>query len=137
MKLVKDKKGSVLASLFKPDEYAGNTEKSGAYTDSKETLRVGSLFFKKGQGVKPHIHKQKPVEVMYPVVELILVLNGEGTVDVYDEKKELVETLTINTGDMLLLKRGGHGFHFKTSNARVLHIRPGRYTGKEKDKEMI
>lgn len=133
---VRDKEGDTLALVLAIEDYA-KTDKFAFFSEPEESLQVGSLFFPKNSVVEPHIHRAKKVGTAYPIVELILILSGAATVDIYDEKKNLVRSLTLNTGTMLLLKRGGHGFRFPDGNAQILDIRCGPYVDKVTDKEMI
>lgn len=133
---IQDKAGNLLALVLEIQDYA-KTNNYTFFSEPEESLQIGSLFFKKNSNVEPHIHRKKEIGTVYPVVELILVLNGTAEVDIYDEEKNKVRSLTICAGTMLLLKRGGHGFRFPNGNAQMLDIRCGPYVDKATDKEMI
>lgn len=134
MRSIVDHEGHELARLLKMQEYGAR--KSQFFTDPGESLQVGSLNFTATDHVEPHIHRMKTERDVYPQVELIIVLAGKATAEIYDERKTLVDTLLIKTGDMLLLRRGGHGYRFQ-ENTQLLDIRCGPYIDKEHDKEMI
>lgn len=134
MKIIKDKHNNILACLYGYKDY--NTNVSKFLTDNNDTLQVGSLYFASGSSAKPHIHKPKDIGTVYPVHEIIFVLSGEAIADIYDEDKELVSSFQILAGDLLITKRGGHGYHFN-EDTRLLDIRAGKYIDKAHDKEMI
>ena len=134
MRSIVDSNGQELVRILKMQEYA--VRKSQFFLNPKCSLQVGSLNFPAGGKVEPHIHKAKNVGVAFPVEELILMLAGKAVLEVYDDNKNMVETVKVSTGDMLLLMRGGHGYRF-TENTQLLDIRCGPYTDKAHDKEMI
>ena len=136
MKIIRDGKGQELAVILKMDDYASLGE-NVFFTEPEESLQVGSLLFREGGMVVPHIHKAKKVGTAYPVTEMILILCGEAELDVYDEEKRLVGTEVVSTGMMLVLKRGGHGYRFGNGTVRLLDVRCGPYVDKVQDKEMI
>ena len=133
---IHDDKGAELATVITVGEYS-NHEKVKFFSDPSESLQVGSLLFHKGDSVQPHIHRSKDVGTAYPIVEMILVIRGTTDVDIYDEERKLVTTVTITAGTILLLRRGGHGFRFPQYDTRLLDIRCGPYVDKKNDKEMI
>ena len=135
MKTIKDKKGQVLVTIFNIKEYIGK-EESTFFTEPDESLQIGSLAFKKGVAIEPHIHRKKKSESVYPVSEMLLILYGILEADIYDESKTLIKTVTLSLGDMLISKRGGHGYRI-IENTKLLDIRSGKYINKENDKEMI
>lgn len=132
MKIVYGKDGKCLAQVLRLVDYHPQTEKK-FFSDPEDTLQVGSLFFPKNDSVKPHIHP--PKEIGRRPMEIIMVLGGNAQAHIYDTNQELCETVDIQTGDILIQKRGGHGFDFPADTA-LLEIKCGPYLG-EKDKEPI
>ena len=136
MEIIKDDSGLELAQILSIMDYS-LVDGFSFFSVPEESLQVGSILFKKGSAVEPHIHRSKEVDTAYPIVELILILNGCAEIDIYDEGKKLVLTVTAAIGTIVLLKRGGHGFHFPQCDTRLLDVRCGPYTDKKHDKEMI
>lgn len=134
MQIIKDINGNELACLYRLCDYAGSD--STFLTNNDDTLQVGILKFDKGQSAKAHIHKAKEIGTVYPVPEFIYVLYGTAKADIYDEDHKLVKTLNLKIGDILITKRGGHGYKFN-EDTKLLDIRAGKYIDKEHDKEMI
>jgi len=134
MKQICDKYGSELALILEPADYIQSNDKK-FFSDAGDILQVGSLHFSKGSAVAPHIHKHK--EHAGNPMEVLLVLYGIGVeADIYDEEKQLVDTLELSSGDILIQKRGGHGFRFPGA-ATLLEVKLGPYDGRDSDKEMI
>jgi hypothetical protein len=136
LKVIRDADGKELATILAISEYA-NGSGSQFFSDPSESLQVGSLVFTEKDVVQPHIHQPKEVGTAYPIVEMILILGGSAQLDVYDEKKKLVETVEVSTGTLMLLKRGGHGYRFPEGRVRLLDVRCGPYIDKAHDKDMI
>lgn len=134
MRVVLDSKKQELAVLVPIGDYIQSP--SLFFSQPGESLQVGSLRFPVGGSAQAHIHKGRNPGGVYPVVELIIVLRGVAKADIFDETKTLVETLTIRVGDMLLLKRGGHGFRFAVET-QLLDVRPGPYVDREADKDVF
>jgi len=133
MQAIVDKKGKPLALILQTMDYMMGTDKR-FFNNSDEVLQIGALFFEKGSEVKPHIHKTK--ESSNLPMECILVLAGEADAEIYDDDKRFIELVHLVVGDILIQKRGGHGFRFP-NDARFLEIKRGPYHSKESDKEMI
>ena len=132
MKIVYDKDGKCLAQVLRLVDYHPRNEKV-FFSDPQDTLQLGSLFFPAKSTVNPHTHP--PKDIGRRPAEIILVIAGVAQAHIYDTNKEFRETVELKTGDILIQKRGGHGFAFPEDTA-VLEIKCGPYLG-EKDKEPI
>lgn len=136
MRTVRDKNKREIAVVLGMFDYTGHKEKR-FFSGVEDSIQIGSLFFAPGDSVQPHTHKDKTVSVVKPV-EVLLVLSGTVVAHIYDDGKEEIETITLHVGDILIQKRGGHGFEFDTGvGTRVLEVKCGPYYGKDSDKEMI
>lgn len=134
MRTVCDKDGQELALILDMKDYTQHEDKR-FFSDTGDTLQVGSLFFSQGSKVEPHLHKLKELSDSRPM-EVLLVLCGSPHADIYDESKQLVKSLVLKVGDILIQKCGGHGFCFPVKSA-LLEIKSGPYLGKDSDKEML
>ena len=133
MKAIFGKSGKELAVILQPMDYMMGTDKK-FFNNSDETLQIGALFFTPKTTVPAHIHK--PIAASSMPMEILLVLAGEVQGGIYDDNKRFVEAIALRVGDILVQKRGGHGFSF-SSDARLLEIKRGPYHGKTSDKEML
>ena len=136
MRTICDSEKKELAVIYGVMDY-NDTDKSQFLTNTDESLQAGSLYFHQNAIVEPHIHRIKNGLTLYPIVELLVILHGEAVIDFYDEAKSFIVSAKVVTGDIILLKRGGHGLSFPDSSVRLLDIRPGNYIDKKTDKEMI
>jgi len=133
MKQVSDKYGCVLAMVLETKDYIQHKDKR-FFSDPWDILQIGSLFFPQDSSVAPHIHKHK--ERPEDSMEILLLFNGRMEADIYDEERQLVESLELGPGDILIQKRGGHGFRFPVK-ANLVEVKLGPYDGRDSDKEMI
>jgi len=133
MKTVYDKEGRELAVVLRAVDYIQQTDKR-FFSEPEDTLQIGSLFFPQDSGVAPHAHK--PKDIPHNPMEILLVVGGDAWADIYDETRQLAESIELLTGDILIQKRGGHGVHFPCGTT-LLEIKCGPYHGKDSDKEMI
>ncbi len=127
------KYGRKLAIVLSPGDYLQHTKKV-FFTDARDLLQVGSLFFSEGSGVIPHRHRTRDGDGV--PMEFILVLCGHGVVSVYDTDGALAECFEVRTGDIVIQKQGGHSFEW-TADTTLLEVKLGPYLGRDSDKEAI
>lgn len=133
MKTILDKNGRELAVVLKTTDYMQHEDKR-FFSTPGDVLQVGSLFFPQDANVPPHRHIAH--EAPETPMEILIVLCGDPLADIYGEDGQLVETVWLAVGDILIQKRGGHGFRFP-HKAVFLEIKRGPYHGKDSDKEPI
>jgi mannose-6-phosphate isomerase-like protein (cupin superfamily) len=81
-------------------------------------------------------HHHLPVERHLSVTsEVLIVRQGKAIADIYDDQKELVASREVQTGDMMVLLGGGHGFRVVEPTV-FLEIKQGPYMG-VKDKVLF
>ncbi|GAG50911.1 unnamed protein product [marine sediment metagenome] len=85
----------------------------------------------KGYLIQPHVHNRISREVHY-TQEVLFVKRGKVRVDFYDEQREYLENAVLQTGDVILLASGGHGFTM-LEETEMIEVKQGPYTG-EADK---
>lgn len=66
------------------------------------------------------------------VSETIVVVRGTLVVELYNSRRELVATRTLKAKDVVLLLKGGHGFHAET-DVELIEVKQGPYDA-ERDK---
>ena len=84
-----------------------------------------------GHAIAPHVHNSVPREVQY-TKEVLFIRKGKLRVDFYDEKQNYLQSSILNTGDVILLAYGGHGFEI-LEETEMIEVKQGPYAG-EKDK---
>jgi mannose-6-phosphate isomerase-like protein (cupin superfamily) len=84
-----------------------------------------------GYVIAPHIHNPVKREVHY-TKEVLFIKSGRVRVDFYDDGKKYLRSTILNTGDVILLAYGGHGFEMLEST-EMIEVKQGPYAG-EADK---
>ena len=81
--------------------------------------------------IPPHIHNPISREVQW-TQEVLFVKKGKVRVDFYDENKNYLKSTILETGDIILLAHGGHGFEM-LEDTEIIEVKQGPYAG-EMDK---
>ena len=91
------------------------------------SFQVGFVVYPANSEIPRHVHR--PIKRELNVTsEALIVKKGSCEVDFFTDEKQLVTTRTLQTGDVLLLVGGGHGFRVKEDTI-LLEIKQGPYTG--------
>jgi quercetin dioxygenase-like cupin family protein len=98
------------------------------FTQAEDQLQIAAFKMKEGQKIQPHIHL-KNERKLEKTVEIIFIQKGQLTVTFHEsEKKESVlESITMTSGDVILLKAGIHGF-IVDKDCRFLEFKQGPFT---------
>jgi mannose-6-phosphate isomerase-like protein (cupin superfamily) len=110
-----------------------NFQKSGIYffTPDDFSQQLGYMKRPSGYIIPPHVHNPVQREVHY-TKEVLFIKSGKVRVDFYSEKKDYLESKILNSGDVILLAYGGHGFEM-LENSEIIEVKQGPYAG-ENDK---
>lgn len=81
--------------------------------------------------IPPHVHNPVLREVQL-TQEVLFIKSGKVRVDFYDDDKNYLESTIIETGDVILLAHGGHGFEM-LEESEIIEVKQGPYAG-EMDK---
>ena len=121
-------KDVVLALIIK-----SNYEKTGIsfITPDDYSQQLAYMHHEKGHVIMPHVHNEVKREVLY-TKEVLVIKKGKLRCDFYTDEKEYVCSETIETGDVILLANGGHGFEC-LEETEMFEIKQGPYAG-ENDK---
>jgi len=84
-----------------------------------------------GKVILPHVHNPVAREVHY-TKEVLFIRKGKLRVDFYDEDKNYLESRLLETGDVIMLSNGGHGFEV-IEEVEMIEVKQGPYAG-EADK---
>ncbi len=84
-----------------------------------------------GYKIDPHLHNKVQREVFY-TQEVLFIKKGKVKVDFYDNSKNYLDTRILETGDVILLASGGHGFEM-LEQTEMIEVKQGPFAG-EKDK---
>ncbi|MDD5570108.1 MAG: hypothetical protein PHD97_03025 [Bacteroidales bacterium] len=101
------------------------------FTPNDFSQQLAYMKRPKGEKIQPHVHNPVPREVHY-TKEILFIKKGKVKVDFYTEKKEYIESKILETGDVILLSEGGHGFEM-LEETEMIEVKQGPYVG-ENDK---
>ena len=102
--------------FFTPDDFSQQL----AYMNRPEGYRIA-----------PHVHNEVSRQVIN-TLEALFVRKGKVKIDFYSDDKEFVCERILETGDVILLSSGGHGFTM-LEPTEMIEVKQGPYAG-ESDK---
>ena len=110
-----------------------NYQKDGIefFTPDDFSQQLGYMNRPKGYIIPPHVHNPVTREVQY-TKEVLYIKNGKVRVDFYDEVQNYLQSTILESGDVILLAYGGHGFEM-LEESEIIEIKQGPYAG-EADK---
>ena len=126
---VLDSDNNLLAMLINLDNDSQRTE---FFTDNTLDFQAALFNLKKGEEIKRHIHN-KNIRQISTTTEAIYVINGKIQVGVYDNEKNFVDEVEVNTNELILLFNGGHSMNV-LKDTKFFEIKQGPYV-EEDDKE--
>jgi len=101
------------------------------FTPSDFSQQLGYMNRPSGYVIPPHVHNPVPREVQY-TKEVLFIKSGRVRVDFYDDDQIYQESRVLETGDVILLAYGGHGFEM-LEPTEIIEVKQGPYAG-NKDK---
>jgi len=104
------------------------------FTPPSFSQQVAVMSHPQGKKIAPHIHNLVSRQVLY-TQEVLLVRRGKVKVNLYSSEKQQIASLTLKTGDVILLCGGGHSFEM-LEDASLLEVKQGPYAG-ENDKTIF
>jgi len=84
-----------------------------------------------GKIIQPHVHNPVHREVHF-TKEVLFIRKGKIRIDFYTDQQHYIESHILETGDVILLSEGGHGFEI-LEETEMIEVKQGPYAG-EKDK---
>ncbi len=125
--LIKDK-GETLAIIMEHD-----FQKEGVHfcTPDDYSQQLAYMHHPVGKLIEPHVHNIVHREVHY-TQEVLFIKSGKIRVDFYNNSREYLESYILQSGDVILLASGGHGFEV-LEEIEMYEVKQGPYAG-ESDK---
>jgi hypothetical protein len=80
-----------------------------------------------GKIIQPHVHNPVPREVHF-TKEVLFIRKGKIRVDFYTDQQNYIESHILETGDVILLSEGGHGFEI-LEDTEMIEVKQGPYAG--------
>ena len=104
------------------------------FTPDDFSQQLGYMNRAEGYVIPPHVHNPVPREVQF-TNEVLFIRSGRVRVDFYDDAQNYLESRLLNTGDVILLAHGGHGFEMLEAT-EMIEVKQGPYAG-EADKTRL
>jgi mannose-6-phosphate isomerase-like protein (cupin superfamily) len=100
------------------------------FTPDDFSQQLGYMNHKKGKIIGAHVHNPVRRDVHY-TKEVLFVKSGKVRVDFYDDDQTYLNQSTVlETGDVILLAYGGHGFE-ALEDLEMIEVKQGPYVGEE------
>jgi hypothetical protein len=106
------------------------------FSADQEFIQAGSWVYPAGKELKAHIHNEVPREVLW-TQEVIFVKKGKIRANIFNTSEEKVAEIEVNTGDIIILLRGGHGYDILEDGTQVLEVKNGPYVGPDRDRRRL
>ena len=97
------------------------------FTPGNFSQQIGYMNRPTGYVIEPHVHNPVKREVQY-TKEVLFIKSGLIRVDFYSDAKEYLESTILETGDIILLAYGGHGFEM-LEPTEIIEVKQGPYAG--------
>jgi hypothetical protein len=118
------REGKVFAYVMRD---APGEKKTTFLTPDESIQQVGFVVHPAGAEVRRHYHL--PLErSIVGTPEVLVVRQGRCEMDVYDDQQEFVCTRELETGDIMVMVGGGHGFRM-VEDTVLLEVKQGPYYG--------
>jgi hypothetical protein len=110
-----------------------NYKKNGVEFFSPDSFsqQLGYMNRPAGYVIEPHVHNSVTREVVW-TQEVLFLKSGKVRVDFYDDQKKYMKSKVLESGDIILLAAGGHGFEI-LEDSEIIEVKQGPYCG-DKDK---
>jgi hypothetical protein len=101
------------------------------FTPNDFSQQLGYMNRPQGYVIPPHVHNPVPREVQF-TKEVLFIKSGKVRVDFYDDDQTYLESRILESGDVILLAYGGHGFEM-LEPTEMIEVKQGPYAS-EHDK---
>jgi len=119
----------VLYAIIIPDNYHADGIEFVSKPEYPQQLAY--MHHPAGKIILPHRHNPVPREIVY-IQEVLLIKKGRLRVDFYDKSDKCLGSHVLNSGDVIFLVDGGHGFE-ALDDLEMIEVKQGPYAG-ENDK---
>jgi mannose-6-phosphate isomerase-like protein (cupin superfamily) len=97
------------------------------FTPATYSQQIGYMNRPAGYVIEPHVHNPVMREVQY-TKEVLFIKSGRVRVDFYSDAQEYLESTILESGDVILLAFGGHGFEM-LEPTEIIEVKQGPYAG--------
>jgi len=104
-------------------------------TPNDYSQQVAYMHHLKGKVIDAHIHNLVHRNVVL-TQEVLFIKKGRLRVDFYDEYQDYLQSSILESGDVILLVSGGHGFTV-VEEVEMIEVKQGPYSGDMDKKRFI
>ena len=122
------KKETIIAIIIKNDY---SCEGVDFITPGDYSQQVAYMHHPTGKVIDAHLHNLVHRNVVM-TQEVLFIKKGKLRVDFYDNYEDYLESTVLESGDVILLVSGGHGFTV-LEEVEMIEVKQGPYSG-DKDK---
>ena len=97
------------------------------FTSNDLSQQLAYMSHPTGKEIQPHVHKKVQREV-HLTQETLFIRKGKLKVDFYSVDQEYLESRILESGDVILLIKGGHGFEV-LEDLEMFEVKQGPYAG--------
>jgi len=97
------------------------------FTPNEFSQQLAYMNHPAGKTIAPHFHNPVQRNVVH-TQEVLLIKKGKLKVNFYDTQQSFLKSLLLETGDVILLAGGGHGFEV-VEDIEMIEIKQGPYQG--------
>ena len=97
-------------------------------TSNDAEFQLASFNLSNDTVIERHYHPKQERKIKY-TNEVLIVLDGELEVDIYDNEKNHIQTVNLKSLDTIALIDGGHGISFN-SQTKFIEVKQGPYNEK-------
>lgn len=121
----------LLAIIYRHHEWS---EGLNFITPPSLYIQAGTWVYPKGKILAAHIHKEC-ARTTHKTQEVIYIKQGKVKAIIYDNHKNVITEVILETGDVGVLANGGHSYEILEHNTQVLEVKNGPFISVEMDKE--
>lgn len=97
------------------------------FTPNDFSQQLAYMKHPAGKVIDPHVHNPVKREVHF-TKEVLIIKKGKLRVDFYDLNQVYLDSRILETGDVILLSEGGHGFSV-LEDLEMFEVKQGPYAG--------
>lgn len=97
------------------------------FTPDEFSQQLAYMRHPAGKVIDPHVHNPVDRSVQY-TQEVLFMKSGKLRVDFYNDDREYLESRILQSGDVILLASGGHGFEV-LEEVEMIEVKQGPYAG--------
>ena len=121
---ITDTNGHIMAIII---SHRFNEKGIHFFTPNEFSQQLAYMNHPAGKIIEPHYHNAVQRNVVF-TQEVLLIKRGKLKVDFYDEHLNYTQSRILESGDVILLSAGGHGFEV-IEDVEMIEVKQGPYQG--------